>query len=307
MKLKIAVIGAGAMGCLYGAYLARNRENVWLNDVWEKHITRINSRGLSVVSPDESFVAHPKATSIVMEIGKADLIIICLKTQFTAEGAVVAETLAHSDSVILTLQNGLGNAEQLAETLGPERILVGESAMGAILLEPGHIMHGGLKTTHIGSFSGNNKRVQEIAAIFNRSGLPTEVTPNVASLLWSKVVIHAGINAVTAITKATNGELLETPDALRLAELAVVEAQSVAKALGIPLVYDDPIQQMRDFASAMRGHQSSMLQDVKHKRHTEIDAINGMIVQEGRRIGVPTPVNESLTLMLRTIEQLGYR
>ena len=300
--MKIAIIGAGAMGCLYGAYLARNREKVWLNDVWDEHVNKINSHGLSVVSPNESFTVRPQATTIVTELGKVDLIIVCLKAQYTTEAALVAQAFAKPDSVILTLQNGLGNAEQLAEVLGAERILVGTTAMGSIILEPGHMMHGGLKMTHIGAFAGENKRLAEVAAVFNRSGLPTEVTNNVQSLLWSKLAIHAGINAVTAIIKVTNGEMLAMAHALQLAEMAVIETQAVAKAAGISLLYDNPVAEMRAYAQSMGEHRSSMLQDVTHRRKTEIDAINGMVVQEGRRLGVLTPVNETLTLAIKTIE-----
>lgn len=303
--MKIAIIGAGAMGCLYGAYLARNREKVWLNDVWDEHVNKINACGLSVVSPDESFVALLPATTIVTDMGKADLIIVCLKSYYTAEAALVAETVAKPDSVILTIQNGLGNAEQLAETLGAERILVGTTAMGSTILEPGHMMHGGLKKTHIGCFAGENKRLAEVVNVLNRSGLPTEVADNVQSLLWSKLAIHAGINAVTAITKVTNGEMLTIPHALQLAEMAVVEVQAVAQAAGIPLLYNNPVAEMHAYAHAMQEHRSSMLQDVNNRRKTEVDTINGMVVEHGRRLGIPTPVNETLALAIKTIEGMA--
>lgn len=300
--MKIAIIGSGAMGCLYGAYLGRNREKVWLNDVWDEHVTEINVHGLSVVSPDESFISYPQATTIVTDIGKVDLIIVCLKSNYTAEAALIAEVLAKPDSVILTIQNGLGNAEQLAEFLGAERILIGETTMGSSVLEPGHIMHGGLKTTHIGAFTGEHSRLADVVNIFNRSGLPAEVTNNVQSLLWSRLIIQAGINAVTAVSGVTNGQLLHSPYALKLAEMVVGEAKKVAKAAGIPLLYEDPATEMHEYAKSMMEHYSPMLQDVMHKRHTEIDATNGMIVREGRRLGVATPVNETLTLAIKTID-----
>ena len=300
--MKIAIIGAGAMGSLYGAYLGRNREKVWLNDVWEDHVTYITAQGLSVVSPDESFIAHPRATTIVTDIGKVDLIVICMKSNYTAEAALIAEVLAKPDSVVLTIQNGLGNAEQLAEIFGAERVLIGETAMGSSVLEPGHIMHGGLKTTHIGAFTGESDKLEQVVTIFNRAGLPTEITANAQSLLWSRLVVQAGINAVTAVTGVTNGELLHSPYALKLAEMVVVEAKKVARAAGIPLLYDDPVTEMYEYAKSMMEHHSPMLQDVMHHRHTEIDATNGMIVREGRRLGVATPANESLYLSIKTID-----
>lgn len=302
MGMKIAIIGAGAMGCLYGAYLARNRENVWLNDVWDDHVNKINGCGLSVVSPDESFIVKPRATTIITDIGKADLIIICVKSHHTTEAALVAETLAKEDTLVMTLQNGLGNGDQLAEIFSPQRVFVGATAMGATLLEPGHLMHSGIKPTHIGAMDGDHPALEQIASKLTSAGLPTVVTPDVSSLMWSKLAIHAGINAVTAITKLTNGELLTVPHAVQLAEMAVAEVAAVAKAKGVALLFTDPIAEMHDFAKSMKEHRSSMLQDVTNKRRTEVEAINGMVVAEGKKLAVPTPVNETLMLAIRTIE-----
>jgi 2-dehydropantoate 2-reductase len=304
--MKIAVVGAGAMGCLYGGYLARkNRHEVWLYDVVADQVQYINRKGLSVVSPGETLMVHPRATNNINDIGPVDLVIVCVKSYHTMEAAMAAEIVRKPGTLVLTLQNGLGNAEKLSEILGTGCILVGTSSMGAVILEPGHIMHRGLSKTHIAAWQGcGPEDLQRIETVFVQAGLPVEVQNDALSLLWSKVAIHAGINAVTAITRATNGELLDIANALQLAEMAVREVESVANAAGIRLLYEDPVEEMKAFTASLREHRSSMLQDVSHQRRTEVETINGMVVREGKRLGVPVCINETLALALNTIETL---
>ncbi|MDR3563340.1 MAG: ketopantoate reductase family protein [Negativicutes bacterium] len=303
--MKIAIIGAGAMGCLYGSYLAKGRETVTLLDTWQEHTIKINSAGLSLISSSDKFVAQPRATIDANDVGPSDLILICVKATQTTEAAMLAELFIKPETIVLSLQNGLGNLEQLAEMLGPQRLLVGTTLMGASVLEPGLVMHSGIKNTHIASWTGgSDARLSTVAAILSRAGLPAVIENNVASLLWSKLSIHAGLNAVTAITRATNRKFLQRPEAVRLARMAVAEVAAVATAAGIPLLYPNCAQEMLSYAESMQEYQSPMLQDVLHKRKTEIDAINGAVILEGRKLGIPTPVNETLTLTMKTIESL---
>lgn len=304
--MRIAVIGAGAMGCLYGGYLARkSKHEVWLYDVVGEQVNHISLKGLSIVSPGESIMSHPRATNNINDIKAADLVLICVKAYHTAEAAMAAEIVGKPGALIITLQNGLGNAEKLAEILGPERIVVGTSSMGAVTLEPGHIMHRGIRRTHLAAWQGcNDAGLNQLKQVFSEAELPVVLHEDVLSLLWTKVAIHSGINAVTAVTRVTNGQLLEIPNALRLAEMAVSEAVNVATAAGIKLLYSDCVAEMREFADSLREHRSSMLQDVTHRSRTEIDAINGKVVSEGNRLGVAVCVNETLVLALNTIEML---
>ncbi|MCX7781569.1 MAG: 2-dehydropantoate 2-reductase [Negativicutes bacterium] len=304
--MKIAIIGAGALGCLYGGYLARKgRHEVWLYDVVAEQVKVIGRKGLSIVSPEEAFVANPRATSNINDIGNVDLVIVCVKSHNTLEAAMAAQIVSKPSTPVLTLQNGLGNAEKLAEVLGAERVLVGAGSMGAVILEPGHIMHRGIRRTHIAAWNGCPvERINKIRDGLEQAGLPVVVQESAASLLWSRVAIHAGINAVTAITRVTNGQLLDIAHARQLAEMAVAEVENVARAAGVRLLYENPVADMHAFAASLKDHRSSMLQDVCHKRKTEVEAINGMVVQEGLRLGVPVCVNQALVLALTTIETL---
>ena len=303
--MKIAIVGAGAMGCLYGSYLARGKEDVWLYDPWEEHIAKIRSTGLSLVAADDEFLVRPRATTHIDEIGPVDLAIICVKSSATSEAAMLAEMVMKPDTTVLTVQNGMGNAEQLAAVLGSERLLVGTTLMGAGVLEPGLVVHSGLKNTHIAAWTkGNRQRVKRIKELFSRVGLPAVAESNVDSLLWSKLSIHAGLNAVTALTRATNQQFLQSPEARQLARMAVAEVVAVATVAGVPLLYSNCAQEMLAYAETMQEHQSPMLQDVLHKRKTEVEAINGSVIEAGKKNSVPTPVNEALALAIRTVETL---
>jgi 2-dehydropantoate 2-reductase len=306
--MKIAIIGAGAMGSLFGGRLALAGEEVWLLDLWETHIRAIKDNGLVIVATDQEVVARPRATTNPAEIVGADLIIIFVKATATRTAAQTARKLLGPDTAVLTLQNGYGNAEELARLLGAERIIAGTTAQGATLLAPGRIMHGGDGGTHIGELSGTiTPRLRQIAAIFSSAGIATLPADNVASLIWGKLVINVGINALTGITGFKNGQLADCAETRELVALAVEEAIAVAAAAGVELPYAAPVEKVLAVATATAQNSSSMLQDLQSGRLTEIDAINGAMIRQGERLGVATPVNQTLTLLVKALEQRGQK
>ena len=303
--MKIIVIGAGAMGSLYGGYLTKGKENVCLVDQWDEHVAKVNESGLTIMSEAARFVVRPQASTVVDNLGFADLVIISVKSNETEVAAMLAEHLLKPETKVLTLQNGMGNAEQLAEILGAERILLGSTLMGAALLEPGLVMRSDIKQTHLASWApGNELWLEKISEVLNHAGLPTKIETNINSLLWSKLSIHAGLNAVTAVTGATNKEFLSLPAAVRLARMVVAEVVAVATAADIPLLYSNCAQEMMVYAEAMKEYNSPMLQDILHQRKTEVSVLNCTVVKEGRKHGIPTPVNEALALAVTSIESL---
>ncbi|SDF01505.1 ketopantoate reductase family protein [Sporolituus thermophilus] len=302
--MKIVIIGAGAMGSLFGGRLAQAGEEVWLLDVWEEHVAAIRAHGLTLVDTAAETSIRLNATTQADAVGQADLVIIFVKAYATQAAARTAAGLLGPATTVLTLQNGLGNAETLAKVLGAERVAVGTTAMGATLLGPGRIKCGGHGPTHIGSFSGGaTPRLHDIATIFTRAGIPTVVDNNANALVWGKLIINVGINAITALTGIPNGQVMANAETRELVRLAVAEAEAVARASGISLPAADYFDQVAAVAQATRDNRSSMLQDVTHRRRTEIDAINGAIVAAGQRLGIPTPVNETLTLLVKTLEK----
>ena len=301
-KMKIAVVGAGAMGSLFGALLAEAGSEVWLIDVWAEHIKIINEKGLSVEREGKIRSVEVEATTDPKRIGVADLIIIFVKSTQTAEAARVAKEMAGSGSLVLTLQNGMGNADVIAEVIDPDQVVAGTTSHGATMIGPGIIRHAGAGPTVIGMWSGKDlTKARGIAQLFTHACIETKVVENVGEVIWDKLLVNVGINAITALTGIKNGQLLDLEVTKTLSQKAVEEALAVARAQGIAL-RDNMVEHVLKVAEATGRNRSSMGQDVDKKRQTEIGTINGVIVSEGRKTGLETPVNETLTALIETLQ-----
>ena len=308
--MKIAIIGAGAMGSLYGAKLSRDPENeVWLLDVWQDHVDAVNREGLQMETNGEwETYAHLSAATDPQKAGIVDLAIIFVKSTLTRDAIRSNQAILGPETLVLTLQNGLGNVDQIKEVIGEDRIIAGTTGHGATMLGPGKIRHAGSGKTIIGLVQpvpGSDRPVaplNQVVQIFRNAGLDTEVSENVIGLIWDKLMVNVGINALTGITKLKNGQLLEHPEIEALLEAAVGEAKQVADALGIQLGFD-PISHTKEVCRLTCRNKSSMLQDILNHRKTEIEMINGAIVREGGRCGVATPYNQVLTNLVRFLEK----
>jgi 2-dehydropantoate 2-reductase len=302
--MKIAVVGAGAMGSLFGAMLAEAANEVWLYDVWLEHVQTINQNGLQIEREGKTRTVEIKATIDPQQIGRAELVIIFVKSSRTNLAAETAQTIAGSDGLVMTLQNGMGNADIIAGFIKPERILAGTTSHGATLIGPGSIRHAGSGPTTIGAWSqtkDGQKRAGQLAEFFNRAGIKTESVADVRSVVWNKLLVNIGINAITALTNIKNGQILDLEITRELSRKAVAEAIRVAQAENIE-VHDDVVDLVFKVAEATALNRSSMGQDVDNRRQTEISAINGFIVREAKRLGLPAPVNFALTALVQTLE-----
>ena len=304
--MKIVIIGAGAMGGLFAARLAAAGEDVSVVDVWAEHVDTIRTQGLILETGEGEVRTKPAAVTRVEDLAAcaADLVIVFVKSGMTAAAARSAQTILGPVGRVLTLQNGLGNAEMIAEVFGADRVLAGTTAQGATLIGPGRIRHGGRGDTHIGRLTGPvDDFCREAAMILSRAGIPAIAEDTVQSLIWGKLVINVGINALTALLRFTNGQLNDHAETRELVKLAVAEAVQVAAASDVRLPYDNAVEKVLAVAAATATNRSSMLQDILRGRATEIDAINGALVREGVRLGVPTPVNATLTLLIKALEK----
>lgn len=304
--MKIAVVGAGAMGSLYGALLAEAGEDVCLVNIWAEHVAAVNRQGLTITSDRGDRVVKLRAVTDAAEAGPADLILVFVKSTATGVAARSALGLLGRDTFALTLQNGIGNVEKLGEILGPDRVIAGTSAFGGTMLGPGHIRHAGSGTTMLGELSGKiTPRLEELAGVFRRAGLQPSLSDNIKGVLWTKLIVNVGINALTALTRVKNGQLLEIPELSGLMEMAVAEAVAVANKKNIKLACSDPLEHVRNIARATGLNISSMRQDVERGRTTEIDVINAAVDREGAALGIPTPVNRVLTMLIKAMTAAG--
>ena len=291
------------MGCLFGGLLTEAGVDVQLLDLWPEHVRALNEQGLSITRDGEERVIRVQAFTDPAEIRKTDLALIFVKHAQTREAAETAMRLLADRGYLLTLQNGMGNAEILAEVAGSGRVVCGTTAQGAMRLGPGRIQHSGVGKTIIGMWEQERQPiVDELAALFAGAKISTNVADDIRPVIWSKLFANVGINAVTALTNTLNGQLLDLDDTRDLVKAAVTEAMQVAASLHVK-VAEDVLQEVFAIARATASNRSSMGQDVDRHRPTEIDAINGYIVRRAGELGLEVPVNQTLTALIKTMQQ----
>lgn len=302
--VRIVVLGSGAMGCVYGGKLAEAGCDVTLVDIWKEHIAAINKDGLRIEGVGgERRITSVKAVSSVSDVPKADLVIVFVKATTTEEAVAGAQNLFHEKTIVLTLQNGLGNIEAIAKHVNSDQIMAGVSGHGATLLGPGNVRHAGAGYTALGELSGAlTERLEQLGKLFSQSGFePVILSENVTGLIWSKLMANIAINAVTAITGIKNGQILDFPGAYEISMGAVREAAIVAQKKGIQL-NGDPIEQAMRVIKDTVENRSSMLQDVSRHKQTEIEVINKAIVREAEAVGLTAPINKVLSGLIETIQ-----
>nr|WP_314718740.1 2-dehydropantoate 2-reductase [uncultured Fretibacterium sp.] len=305
--MKIAILGAGAMGCLYGGTLAEAGHEVVLIDVWKEHVEALNTSGLQIEEPDRiRRIENIRAVTHPSETGAVELVIVFVKATLTEQAAREAFCLVGEETMVLTLQNGLGNVEKLNSVMGLSHVIAGTTGHGSTLLGPGRIRHAGTGETVIGEQSGGrSERIAALASTFNHAGIATKISENVMGLIWTKLIVNVGINALTAVTGMRNGQLVDYPETESLMRAAIDEACAVARSKGICFEVADPFEHTRNIAKKTAENRSSMLQDVMAKRRTEISVINGAIVELGEKLGIAVPVNAVLTKLI-TVREKTY-
>jgi len=300
--MNFLVVGPGAMGCLFSSHLKKAGHDVTLLDYKKERADLINDKGIAVEGVTGQY--HAAVPAVTGKIAPApDVVLVCVKSNQTQNVSEGLKTWLGSEARVVTLQNGLGNLEILEKTFGKDQVLGGVTAQGATLLGPGHIRHAGQGETIIGPQGPPEGPVAKIVSAFNEAGFETRTVENVNDLIWGKLIINVGINALTAITRLKNGRLPEIEGTRTVMDEAVREGVAVAEKKGIQLPYPDPIERVHEVCRATAGNIASMLQDVLKKRITEVAFINGAIVAEGEKLGIPTPVNHTLTCLVHAIEQ----
>lgn len=303
--MKICFVGAGALGCAIGGTLAKAGAQVTLVDLNTAHVDAINRHGLVMREDGEDRPVKVHATTDYQDVGVVDLVIVLVKSNVTGAAIEAAKSIVGPGTVVMSIQNGLGHEDILAEVVGREHLLAGKTYVGGVLLGPGHVIAGVAgKLTHIGELDGSiTPRVTRVAEEFTRAGLDTIVSPNIVGTIWDKLLINVATGAVSAVTGLVYGGLYKVPEVEATAIAAVAEAMAVAKAQGVRL----SIKEARDaWVMAAEGlpfeFKTSMLQSLERGQATEVDFINGSVVRAGKACGVPTPVNETLVACVKGIE-----
>lgn len=288
--MDILIIGTGALATLFAARLSHAGHAVTLLGAWQQGLDALREHGARLVMADGREEASPvQATDQPSQVRGAKYAIVLSKSWGTERAARFLSECLAKDGLALTLQNGLGNREKLSVLLGAERVALGTTTTGATLLGPGRVRAGGEGVISLEA----HRALGPLEEALRSAGFQIEVVENAASIVWSKLVINAAINPLTALLRMSNGELIEWPSARVLMGALAEEAAAVARAKGVKLNFDDPVAAVERIARQTKTNRSSMLQDVERGARTEIDAICGEIVRLGEQHGIPTPANRA--------------
>lgn len=302
--MQIAIVGCGAMGSVYAALFASAGNRVIAVDTNEAHVTAINARGLRVSGASGDRTVAIEAYTSAPDV-QVDLVVVAVKAAYIGAAAPAVSRLVGPDTLVLTIQNGLGSLAELTDAVRLDRLLVGVAqGFGASLPEPGHAHHNDMKAIRMGAYaSASQDDVERVAALWRAAGFDAAAVADVAAVQWEKLICNVAYSAPCALTGMTVGEVMDDADVGPVSRAAATEAFEVARALGIALGFDDPVAHVREFAGRMPLAKPSVLLDVEAGRPSEVGVINGAVAREGARAGVPAPVNSALTGLVRALER----
>ena len=305
--MKIIMLGAGALGSTIGGTLAKTNDVTFV-DMWQEHVDLINAHGLKMTDEEKDWFVPVKAQTTADGLETADLVIVLVKSfaTKTAVQQLKESNVIGEKTLVMSLQNGLGNEETIAEVIGKENVISGKTYCGGRLIEAGYVagrVEG--KWTYIGELDGQiTDRIQEVCKTFNEAGMLCEVSDNIQGLIWDKLLINVAAGALCGITHLPYGPLYEEAYLKDVAVMAIQEGIDVAKAAGVKLKSEDPEY---PWYAASEGlpptFKTSIQQSLEFKRPTEIDFINGSVVEYGKRYGIQTPVNQTLRACVKGIEK----
>ena len=308
--MKIAVVGCGAMGCVYAALLADAGHEVWAIDTWREHVEAMRAHGLRLEGASGDRTVRLHATGNPADAGPCDLVIIATKAMHVEQAAQGARALLGPQTVVLSIQNGLGGPDTAARVLGRERVLVGVvGGFGASIRAPGHAHHNGWELVRLGELAGPiTARVEKVAEVWRSGGFKVKCFDDIDQLIWEKLICNVCFSGTCAVTERTIGEVMGDPDTWACASGCAKEAFAVAKARGIRVDIDDPVAYVRDFGSKIPNARPSMLLDHMAGRMSEIDFINGAIPPAAQAVGVAAPFNTVISALVRAKERkMGVR
>ena len=300
--MKIAIIGAGAMGSVIGGYLSRANE-VTLIDTDPAKVAAVNEHGIDIREKDGSDThVTPKAATDSASAGPQDLVVLFVKSLFSRSALDANRALFGENTYVMTLQNGAGHDDILREFVAPERIIIGTTQHNASFLKPGHVNHGGSGITCIGALTGDNARLQPVADAFNASGLECEISENVQKLIWHKLFTNVSVSALTGVLQMKMGYMLDDSHGWWLCERLIREAVAVANGDGMGFDPEEIVEEIRRLLVSSHDGYTSIYADLRDGRRSEVDTISGAVVKASRRNGVPAPCHEFMVELIHAME-----
>ena len=303
--MKIAVVGTGAMGSVYAGLLGKAGHDVWAIDVWRDHIDAIARSGLAVTGASGSFVAEKLNVGRSPEdAGPAEIWLIATKAQHVEGVAESIAPLLRADDVVMAFQNGLGSGERVARHLPRQHVLIGVAeGFGSVINRPGHVHHEAMRMVRIAEIDGGlTERVLSVENIWRDAGFNVKAFEDVDLMIWEKFLCNVTLSAPCAAFDVTIGELMANPESWAVALGCTTEAYRVGLAKGVRFQFDDPLTYVTEFAATIPNASPSMRLDHLARRPSEVDVINGQVVETSRELGWDAPYNETLCAILRNRE-----
>jgi 2-dehydropantoate 2-reductase len=297
--MKIAVVGAGAMGSIFGARFHQAGHETVLVDVVQPLVDTINAEGVTVVRGEDETVTRVPATTDPAAVGPVDIVVFFTKCYHTSSAAESARPLVGPDTAVASLQNGWGNGDVLAAAYPPGQVVLGVTYNSGLLQGPGRVLHPAEQPTLVGSFSDGGDGAARLAEALESAGLAATVASPVRPEIWKKLILNAASLPASALTGMTAGALGTSQDMLDLVSETTREAVAVAQALGYDIDFEERIGTILGLVEKAGPTKASMLQDVEAGRRTEIDVINGAVVRAAEEVGVPVPINRTLMQLIK--------
>jgi 2-dehydropantoate 2-reductase len=294
--MKVAVMGAGAVGCYYGAMLARAGHEVVLIGR-PSHVEAIRANGLRLETKTFDEQVKLGASTRADAVRGADLVLFCVKSTDTESAAAEIEPHLLPGALVLTLQNGVDNDERVRSVLPSSEVAAAVVYVATEMAGPGHVKHHGRGELVIAPSRSSEQVAQQLAA----AGVPTQISGNVRGSLWAKLVLNCAYNALSAITQMPYGEVVKGQGVADVIRDVVAECLAVAKAEGVAIPGDTDAA-VRGIAETMPTQYSSTAQDLSRGKPSEIDHLNGYVVRRGEALGVPTPANRVLLVLVKLLE-----
>ena len=308
--MKVAIVGCGAMGSVYAALLADAGHEIWAIDSWKEHVDAMKVNGLRLEGASGDHTVRVNATTDAADAGPCDLVILATKAMHVENAAKSMQPLLRHDTVVLSIQNGLGGPDTAAKVLGRERVLVGVvGGFGASMKAPGHAHHNGWELVRLGELAGPiSPRLEAVAEVWRSGGFRVKCFDDIDQLVWEKLICNVCFSGTCAVTERTIIEVIEDPEAWQVASGCATEAYKVARARGINLDFTDPVAYVRAFGMKIPKARPSMLLDHLAGRMSEIEAINGAIPVAAKAVGIAAPYNEVISALVRAKERrMGVR
>ncbi|MBV7335171.1 2-dehydropantoate 2-reductase [Chloroflexi bacterium TSY] len=303
--MKIAVIGTGAMGSIYAGLLADAGNEIWAIDIWQEHLEVIRENGLRVEGASGDRVVRQIQTSTrAADAGPCDLVIVATKASGVGTAAQSILPILRDDTLVLTIQNGLGAAERICEHLTPDNVLLGVAGgFGASIEGPGHVHHNGMELIRIGEMTGGRtERVERVAQLWRNAGFNVRAFADMNQLVWEKFICNVTFSGPCTVFHRTVREMMQDPHSWKIALGCGLEAYEVGCAKGITFSFEDAATYITNFGRKIPDARPSMLQDHLAKRPSEIDVINGMVPVVAAEVALTAAYNEVVTAIVKSRE-----